>query len=136
MSNILIGRVAPVFKGEYDSANTYNRLDIVLKDGSSYVCLQDGTTGLEPPSSNWLMVASKGNAGILFDTVTSDGRKEITFKDDSGATLYPRTYAKNVYDSRSGNNIELMIWSLDGNITYLMNNTLRYETGENTYNEF
>lgn len=64
MANIIIGRVAPLFKGEFDSSTTYDRLDIVLYKGSSYVCMFDGTSNIVPTDeTKWIMVASKGDMG-------------------------------------------------------------------------
>ena len=66
MANIIIGKVAPVFKGEYSSATTFNRLDIVSYNGSSYACLLDNTKGVVPTnSSRWVLVASKGDVGSV-----------------------------------------------------------------------
>ena len=45
---ILLGRVAYVNKGAYDSAATYNKKDVVTWKNSTYYCKQDGTTGQEP----------------------------------------------------------------------------------------
>ena len=45
---ILLGRVAYVNKGAYDSAAAYNKKDVVTWKNSTYYCKQDGTTGQEP----------------------------------------------------------------------------------------
>lgn len=45
---ILLGRVAYVNKGAYDSAATYNKKDVVTWKNSTYYCKQNGTTGQEP----------------------------------------------------------------------------------------
>ena len=64
MANIIIGRVAPLFKGEYDSAQKYNRMDIVSYQGSSYVCMYDETSNILPTDeTKWLLVAAKGDTG-------------------------------------------------------------------------
>ena len=50
-----------VWKGDW-SAGTYNENDAVQNDGSSYVA--NTTTTDEPPSSDWDLMASKGDQGI------------------------------------------------------------------------
>jgi len=56
-----LGRVAMVFKGEYASFATYNKLDVVTYNGSSYVCNVDSTSGVVPTNTdNWGLLAEKG----------------------------------------------------------------------------
>ena len=62
-TQINIGRILPIFKGQWNSATTYTKLDVVLQEGCSWVALR-GNTNVEPNQSNnsdWLMVASKGS---------------------------------------------------------------------------
>lgn len=62
-TQINIGRILPIFKGQWDSSTTYSKLDVVLQDGSSWVALR-ANTNVEPNishDSDWLMVASKGS---------------------------------------------------------------------------
>lgn len=67
MANIIIGKIAPVFKGEWNTNVTYTRLDIVKYWGSSYVCIADSTIHTMPDdTSNWLLVAEKGDDGHTF----------------------------------------------------------------------
>ena len=62
MANIIIGKVAPTFKGEWDSTVTYNRLDIVSYNGSSYGCVSDNVNNKIPTNETyWKLVASKGD---------------------------------------------------------------------------
>lgn len=59
-----LGRVSLVPRGAYDTAETYNRLDIVEYNGSSYLVLQDGTTGVAPEEgTSYMLVAGKGDTG-------------------------------------------------------------------------
>lgn len=59
-----LGRVSLVPRGAYDAAATYNRLDIVEYNGSSYLVLQDGTTGVAPEEgTSYMLVAEKGDPG-------------------------------------------------------------------------
>ena len=62
-TQINIGRILPIFKGDWDSATTYTKLDVVYQGGSSWVAIR-GNTNVEPSeinSSDWLMIASKGS---------------------------------------------------------------------------
>lgn len=69
-SQTLIGRVQPLYKGTYDSTTTYNKLDNVFYDGSTWLCLIDSTRGVTPTtnSNRWQMIASKGDQGIQGNT--------------------------------------------------------------------
>lgn len=59
-----LGRVSLVPRGTYDSAATYNRLDIVEYQGSSYLVLEDGTTGVTPAAGQfYMLLAEKGDPG-------------------------------------------------------------------------
>lgn len=70
MAKIVIGKVAPIFKGAWSSTVTYTRLDIVKYMGSSYVCIVNNTSGSLPTDeSKWLLVAEKGDMGAVDLTV-------------------------------------------------------------------
>lgn len=62
-------------RGEYNGPAEYDRLDVIERDGSSYICLNDGTTGDPPPSVNWMLLSAKGDAGndavADYDTLTN-----------------------------------------------------------------
>lgn len=64
MAQLTIGRILPIFKGDWSSATTYSKLDIVYYNGSSYVA-KTSSTGQAPilPSDYWMLVASKGSWG-------------------------------------------------------------------------
>ena len=55
-----LGRVVPIFKGDYNSATTYNFLDVVYYDNSSFVALDTTTGNLPTDTEHWLPVALKG----------------------------------------------------------------------------
>lgn len=61
MATYYLGRVLPVFKGTYSNTTTYQPLDIVYYNGSSYVAKQT-STGHVPPSAPayWQIMALKG----------------------------------------------------------------------------
>lgn len=58
------GRIMPLPRGEYNSAVTYNLLDFVTHDGSSYICKKEsmGNTPSEN-SEYWQLMARKGSSG-------------------------------------------------------------------------
>lgn len=64
MAGVDLGRVAYVPKGIYDAGVTYNRLDVVSYQGSSWVSLINNNIGNTPAEgANWSLVAQKGNTG-------------------------------------------------------------------------
>ena len=66
MSEVKLGRVAPIYKGEYDETTAYNALDIVYYNGRSYMAKQ-GTKGNALPTGTdndyWGLIADKGEPG-------------------------------------------------------------------------
>lgn len=58
-----LGRVAMVNRGEWQSGQTYNKLDIVAYNGSSYTPVKDNVTS-QPPSADWTLLAAKGDTGV------------------------------------------------------------------------
>lgn len=59
-----LGRVVPLFKGLYDSAATYTKLDVVTDGGSSYILVDNSAKG-QPPAGGfpWQKIAEKGGQG-------------------------------------------------------------------------
>lgn len=59
-----IGRVQPKFRGEWSNFFTYEKLDNVLYNGSTYIALQNVPAGIAPGSnpSYWQLIASKGDS--------------------------------------------------------------------------
>ena len=59
-----LGRVSLVPRGAYEASAVYNRLDIVEYEGSSYLVLADGVTGVTPAAGpEYMLVAEKGGKG-------------------------------------------------------------------------
>ena len=58
-----LGRVAMVSKGEYSSATSYERVDIVTYEGSSYVCKKDSIGNLPTNTEYFDVLAEKGQRG-------------------------------------------------------------------------
>jgi 7-cyano-7-deazaguanine synthase in queuosine biosynthesis len=57
--------------GVYNASTTYNINDTVESNGSSYVCINNGTTD-QPPSANWELVAQKGVDGAGSSVTVQD----------------------------------------------------------------
>ena len=60
MSIYNLGRVLPIFTGEYDNNKTYNNLDVVLYNGSSYVAKNTTQGNLPTDENHWAIVALAG----------------------------------------------------------------------------
>lgn len=58
----VIGIVGAVYKGNYNSTTTYEYLNVVTYDGSSYICIkEEGCTGITPTNETyWQLMAKKG----------------------------------------------------------------------------
>ena len=60
-----LGRVSLVPRGAYEASAVYNRLDIVEYEGSSYLVLADGVTGVTPVAGpEYMLVAEIGRAHV------------------------------------------------------------------------
>ena len=107
MSNVTsLGRVLPLFKGNYVSSTEYNKLDVVLSEGSSYVSIIDSNTGHTPaPDSNyWKLIAVKGqqgNQGMTGDfgipttsaeSIAYDEEPVVTITQDPSSPVTARVY--------------------------------------------
>jgi hypothetical protein len=66
-----LGKVAVKPRGEFDERQTYNYLDIVTSNGSSYLVLQT-VTGATPPNENFYqLMALSGDAATVADEFDS-----------------------------------------------------------------
>ena len=91
MAKQSLGRVSILFKGTYDSLTTYNKLDIVEYQGSSYECKNNNTVGIIPTNTTyWNLVAQKGATG---DTPDISGKLDTSKVKSSYSTT-----AGDVYD--------------------------------------
>ena len=66
-----LGRVAMVSKGEYSSATSYERLDIVTYEGSSYVCKKDSIGNLPTNTEYFDVLAEKGQKSDARESILS-----------------------------------------------------------------
>ena len=79
MGKTNLGRVTFIPRGRYAAKETYNRLDLVFHEGSSYVCLVDGTKDTEPVDGvTWMMIAEKGAAS--WGEMTDEEKTEAAFE--------------------------------------------------------
>lgn len=73
----VIGRIVPIPQGDWNSNRSYNKLDIVYKDGVSYIAkknippatpipplFENENHEFEPTSNEYWQVLAKGTAGI------------------------------------------------------------------------
>lgn len=66
MPTLKIGRVRPVFRGEYSSAQSYTVLDRVTLDGEVWECVKDAPAGTAPQenaSAFWVRIGARGPQG-------------------------------------------------------------------------
>lgn len=64
MTTKVLGKVAITPKGEYSNATTYQLLDLITYDGSSYLALKETTGNLPTNNEYWQLIAEKGQDGI------------------------------------------------------------------------
>lgn len=69
-----LGRILPIFRGQYVNTATYYPLDIVYFNGSSYVCKQTARNVLPTNTVYWQIVATKGE---LSPTLTPEQTQSI-----------------------------------------------------------
>ena len=71
MPSLNLGRVRPVFQGDYDSTKTYVALDYVADNGSTWLAVRDVPAGVAPQANDttyWVLFGEKGEKGDKGDT--------------------------------------------------------------------
>lgn len=66
MPSMTLGRVRPVFQGEYSSAKAYVVLDRVTLNGEVWECVKDAPAGTSPQDNSstfWVKIGAKGPQG-------------------------------------------------------------------------
>lgn len=58
----VLGKVLIVMRGEYDNEETYERLDVVTYNGSSYIAKKETIGNLPTDNSFWSILAKKGDS--------------------------------------------------------------------------
>lgn len=83
-TNILLGKIAFTWKGTYAAGTTYVKQDVVYYNGSSYVCLQDGTIGQTPANlTAYWQLFTQGVSSVS----TNPG--EVIYNNGSGLVALP-----------------------------------------------
>lgn len=77
-----LGRVGMKVVGNYDNLQEYNKLDVVLYEGSSYVCHTTSEGNLPTDPDYWFLIASKGEIGPKGD------QGETGLTGDTGLSAY------------------------------------------------
>lgn len=82
-----LGKVAVTPRGAYSSGSSYEKLDIVLYGGASWICLQD-VQGVTPtPGVYWMQLTSKGDTGATGQAATVAVGSVTTLSPGSNATV-------------------------------------------------
>ena len=108
-------------KGTYNAGTTYNKYNVVLYDGSSYVAIKDGVTGVTPSNDgvNWRTFAngfpSNGVTTDNFQSTLGNYLANNGTTTNSGFALDAR-YGKTLQDSVDALNRK---WNLDANTSYV-----------------
>ena len=63
MATKILGKVVITPKGEFNEATTYQKLDVVTYQGSSFICLQKTVSNLPTNTEYWQLIAEKGEQG-------------------------------------------------------------------------
>lgn len=64
----VLGKVGFTPKGTWTAGTTYDRLDVVTYEGSSFLSLVAGNTAETTDATKWQQIAAKGDAGVKGDT--------------------------------------------------------------------
>lgn len=65
----ILGNVGFNPKGQYEARTSYDRLDVVQWGGKGWICLTDGTIGVEPvEGETWMQLANNGSEDLLEQT--------------------------------------------------------------------
>jgi alpha-tubulin suppressor-like RCC1 family protein len=83
MASINLGKIAFKWQGAYAVGTTYASQDVVSFNGDSFVCLADGTIGVEPVAgASWALFA-QGTTGV------SAVAGEVIYNDGTGLVALP-----------------------------------------------
>lgn len=86
----IAGRVLLIPKGNYDATATYTMLDMVVYNGSSYICKQE-CTGVVPTNTTYWMLNASGSAVAYINDI---GDVVITNPTNGQVLMYNRTTQK------------------------------------------
>lgn len=86
MATKILGKVVITPKGEFNEATTYQKLDVVTYQGSSFICLQKTVSNLPTNTEYWQLIAEKGEQGEQGEQGIQGVQGEKGDKGDTGAT--------------------------------------------------
>ena len=89
MPSMTLGRVRPVFQGEYSSAKAYVVLDRVTLNGEVWECVKDAPAGTSPQDNSntfWVKIGAKGPQGPKGDQGIQGPAGADGAKGDTGDT--------------------------------------------------
>ena len=73
MSKVVIGRIAPIMRGEWNKSYPYERYDVVYYKGVTYISEMDEPNVNHNPLGTvdkyWRVVAQRGGDGINFTEI-------------------------------------------------------------------
>ena len=89
------------YRGEYSTLTSYKKYDVVLYNGSAYLCISDSNVGVLPTSSKWVQITLKGDQGepglgLAFLGLWS---ATTTYQKDSCVTYNNVLYASKIDDN-------------------------------------
>ena len=70
MGKVVIGKVRPVYRGEYSGTVTYESMDFVRYLDDAWIAIADGVLGVTPGTdpTKWALLGVKGAQGLKGDT--------------------------------------------------------------------
>lgn len=107
MARYTIGRILPIFQGSWDSTQSYDKLDIVLKDTISYVSLiDDNNTTPSENNANWQVVCRGATAEEVVEVIEGGqlqlGRLDVDDDIQAGAVYVNGVPVATTNDIRYG----------------------------------
>lgn len=102
VERVVIGKVAVTPKREYEEDEIYNILDIVGKDGCSYISKKSANTDPPENDESWLCIAKKGDS-IKYEDLTPEQLEELQ---------KPATKSAEAL-SDLGKRLKVLVWELE-----------------------
>ena len=117
-----LGVIGYTDKGTYAAGTTYNKFNVVLYNGSSYVAVKDGLTGVTPTNDgvNWRLFANGfPDNGVTTDNFQTTLENYLDQTESTATNKAPSSaYLKEIKDELSGDISELTSssqkWNLVG----------------------
>ena len=117
MATYNLGKFIMTPRGTYSSTATYNRLDFVLYQGSSYVCKSNNTLNVIPTNTTfWQLLAQAGQA-----TMTESQKQEIISGILSQGVIIDPDY--NTFTAEEKTKLAALTEPNTGTLTIKRNNT-------------